>query len=64
MLRTAERTREGFGAVKAMRLPLPMCRSEIEPCYEQRGGELGCINPEFNELAAGSPTFRVFARLR
>jgi hypothetical protein len=64
MLRAAERHREGFGAVKAMRLPLPMCRSEIEPCYEHRTGELGCVNPEFNELPAGSPTFRVFARLR
>jgi hypothetical protein len=50
-------------AVKAMRNPLPMCQAEIEPCYEQRTGELGCVNPEFNELPAGSPTFRVFARL-
>ena len=64
MVRAAERRRAGFGAVKAMRRPLPMCRSEIESTYEQRGGELGCINPEFNELPAGSPTFRVFARLR
>ena len=63
MLRAAEAQRAGFGAVKAMRRPLPMCQSEIEPCYEQRTGELGCINPEFNELPAGSPTFRVFARL-
>ncbi|MBV8065805.1 MAG: hypothetical protein JOY72_12345 [Actinobacteria bacterium] len=63
MVRAAEAHRAGFGAVKAMRNPLPMCRSEIEPCYEQRTGELGCINPEFNELPAGAPTFRVFARL-
>ena len=55
--------REGFGAVRAIRAPLPMCRSEIESCYEHRTGELGCVNPEFKELAAGSPTFRVFARL-
>ena len=40
-----------------------MCRSEIEPCYEHRAGELGCVNPEFKELPAGSPTFRVIARL-
>ena len=26
-------------------------------------GELGCVNPEFKELPAGSPTFRVIARL-
>ena len=63
MLHAAEARRAGFGAVKAMRRPLPMCRSEVEQCYEQRTGELGCINPEFNELPAGSPTFRVFARL-
>jgi len=63
MPRAAEARRAGFGAVKAMRNPLPMCQAEIEPCYEQRTGELGCVNPEFNELPAGSPTFRVFARL-
>jgi hypothetical protein len=64
MLRVAERQRDGFGAVRAIRVPLPMCRSEIEPCYEHRGGELGCVNPEFKELPEGSPTFRVIARLR
>ena len=64
MLRLAERKREGFGAVRAIRAPLPMCRSEIEPCYENRTGELGCVNPEFKELPAGSPTFRVIARLQ
>ena len=64
MLRMAERRRDGFGAVRAIRAPLPMCRSEIEPCYEHRTGELGCVNPEFKELPAGSPTFRVIARLR
>ncbi len=64
MLRAAERGRHGFGAVKAVRLPLPMCRSEVEQCYEHRTGELGCVNPEFNELPAGSPTFRVFARVQ
>jgi hypothetical protein len=63
MLSAAERRREGFGAVKAMRNPLPMCHSEVEPCYEHRSGELGCVNPEFNELPAGLPTFRVVVRL-
>jgi hypothetical protein len=62
MLRMAERRRDGFGAIRAVRAPLPMCRSEVEPCYEHRGGELGCVNPEFKELPAGSPTFRVIAR--
>ena len=64
MLRAAERRRDGFGAVKAMRKPLPMCRVEVDPCYENRLDELGCVNPEFNELPVGAPTFRVFSRLR
>jgi hypothetical protein len=40
-----------------------MCRAEVDPCFSHRAGELGCVNPEFNELPAGSPTFRVFAHL-
>jgi hypothetical protein len=63
MLRAAERRREGFGAVRATRGPLPMCDARIQPTFEQREPELGCVNPEFNELPAGSSTFRVFARL-
>jgi hypothetical protein len=63
MMSEIERRREGFGAVRATRRPLPMCRSEVDPCYEHRSGELGCINPEFKELPAGSPTFRVIARI-
>ena len=26
--------------------------------YSGSNGELGCVNPEFNELPVGSPTFR------
>ena len=63
MLVAAERTREGFGAVRALRRPLPMCMSEVERTYESRAGELGCENPEFDELPVGEPTFRVFARV-
>jgi hypothetical protein len=63
MLRAADGRRDGFGAVKAFRKPLPMCHSEVDPCYVNRGGKLGCVNPEFHELPAGSPTFRVIARL-
>ena len=62
LLREAEAERPGFGAVKASRRPLPMCRAEIESVYEERVGELGCVNPEFHELPVGKPTFRVFAR--
>jgi hypothetical protein len=64
MLRAAEARREGFGAVRTTRAPLPMCRVEVEECYDQqRSGALGCVNPEFHELPVGSPTFKVFARL-
>jgi len=65
LLRAAESRRRGaFGAVKAARKPLPMCKSEIDRCYEHRADELGCVNPEFGELPVGSPTFRVLTRLR
>jgi hypothetical protein len=63
LLRAAEAKREGFGAIRATRRPLPMCRVEVEPCYESRCGELGCVNPEFHELPVGRPTFRVFAQV-
>jgi hypothetical protein len=62
LLREAQEAKPGFGAVRAQRQPLPMCRSEVSPCYEHRAGELGCVNPEFFELPQGSPSFRVIAR--
>ena len=49
MVRAAERRREGFGAVRATKRPLPMCHSAIDPCFEHRADELGCVNPAFNE---------------
>jgi hypothetical protein len=63
LLRAAEASGE-FGAVKAARNPLPMCRVEVEGCYESRTEDVGCLNPEFYELPVGEPTFRVFAQLR
>ena len=63
MLSAAERTREGFGAVRAFRRPLPMCHAAVQQTFAHRGSKLGCLNPEFGELPAGSPTFRVFARV-
>jgi len=64
MLREAEARSEGFGAMRTMRAPLPMCRVEVEECYGAgRSGDLGCVNPEFHELPVGSPTFKVFAQL-
>src|SRR5437899_3965212 len=64
MLREAEARSEGFGAMRTTRAPLPMCRVEVEECYDAgRSGELGCVNPEFHELPLGRPTFKVFAQL-
>ena len=62
LLRAAEAHREGFGAIKALREPLPMCHAEVDPCYAHRAGSLGCVNPEFHELPS-APSFRVFATL-
>jgi hypothetical protein len=64
MLRAAEARKPGFGAIRAVRRPLPMCRAEVERTYESRADEeLGCVNPEFSELPVGEPTFRVIARI-
>ncbi len=63
MLQQAERRRDGFGAVKAVRAPLPMCEADVSSCYEAKGADLGCVNPEFFELPLDRPSFRVFARL-
>lgn len=63
LLRAAEQARPGFGPVRAVRRPLPMCRAEVISCYEHRRLELGCRNPEFFELPVGQPTFRVVSRL-
>jgi hypothetical protein len=63
LLEAAQATRAGFGAIKAMRRPLPICRVEVEGCYASRTGELGCVNPEFSELPLGEPAFKIFARV-
>ncbi|MDQ3859180.1 MAG: hypothetical protein M3327_12180 [Actinomycetota bacterium] len=62
LLTEAQDAKVGFGAVKAQRQPLPMCRAEVSPCYEHRHGEMGCVNPEFYELPHGRPSFRVIAQ--
>ena len=64
LLRAAEEELGGFGAVRARRGPLPMCRVEVDPCYSAREDEIGCINPEFYEVPAERPSFRVFAQVR
>jgi hypothetical protein len=63
LLSGLEKTPMGFGPIKATRNPLPMCKTEVEGCYEHRLGTLGCVNPEFHELPVGEPTFKVFARI-
>ena len=60
----AEKRSGGFGAVRATAPALPMCQVEVERCYESRGDEIGCVNPEFSELPLDRPTFRVFAQVR
>ncbi len=62
LLTQAQGAKAGFGAVKARRQPLPMCRAEVSACYEHRHGEMGCVNPEFYELPQGRPSFRVIAQ--
>ena len=64
LLNEAERRRAGFGAIRALRQPLPMCRTEVESTYASRSDETGCVNPEFGELPVGEPTFRVFAQIK
>ena len=64
LLREIEAQRPGFGAIKAKRRPLPMCKAEVERTYDTRSEQLGCVNPEFSELPVGTPTFRVIAQLR
>ncbi len=64
MLEAAERRQAGFGAIRAVRQPLPMCKSEVENTYASRSDETGCVNPEFGELPVGEPTFRVFAQIK
>jgi hypothetical protein len=64
LLRAAEQRRVGFGAIRAVRQPLPMCKTEIESTYSSRPADTGCVNPEFSELPVGTPTFRVFAQVK
>ena len=55
MFRKAERTRAGYGGVKAMREPLPMCPFSVEKSYEAEGPAFDCVNPRFFDAADGEP---------
>jgi hypothetical protein len=61
-IQEAQFRKGGFGAVRTVRQPLPMCKSDVASCYENRADELGCVNPEFSELPRGEPSFRVIDR--
>jgi hypothetical protein len=63
LLRAAEARPEGFGGIRATGAPLPMCKVEVSPCYENRSDELGCRNPEFYEVPRERPSFRVIAQI-
>src|ERR1700751_6448597 len=45
MLVAAERTREGFGAVRALRRPLPMCHTAVQAAFGDRGTQPRRVNP-------------------
>ncbi len=62
LLGEAQGHKGGFGAVRAVRQPLPMCKAEVASCYASRADEIGCVNPEFSELPRGKPSFRVVDR--
>ena len=51
----AERTRAGYGGVKAKREPLPMCPFSVERSYEGVGAAFDCVNPRFYDAADGDP---------
>jgi hypothetical protein len=42
----AEARRPGFGALRAMREPLKICRVDVEPAFEHRACG-ACLNPDF-----------------
>jgi hypothetical protein len=51
----AERTRAGFGGIKAAREPLPMCPFEVEKSYEGEGGAFTCTNARFFDATESDP---------
>src|SRR5690349_8452803 len=56
MLRAAEARKPGFGAIRAARRPLPMCRAEIGRTYESRADvQRAGANAAFTELPVGEP---------
>jgi hypothetical protein len=57
----AERTRHGFGGVKAAKAPLPMCPFSVERSYEHSGEAFDCVNPRFFDAGdEGLGAYRAF----
>lgn len=52
-LRRLQRTRAGFGALRAAREPLPICRSAVERTFAHRA-DGACVNPDFLLSGSGS----------
>lgn len=50
----AQRTRGGFGALRVMREPLPMCRCDIDIAHADRA-EGPCVDPDFLLTALRRP---------
>ena len=44
--RVLARTKLGFGGLRAIRPPLPQCRTEVERTFEHRAGG-PCVRPDF-----------------
>ena len=55
MFEHAERTRAGFGGIKAAREPLPMCPIKVERSYESKGAAFECSNPRFFDASDIDP---------
>jgi hypothetical protein len=61
-LRRMQRTKAGFGALRAAREPLPICRSEVERTFAHRG-PAPCVNPDFL-LSGAAAAYTVTASRR
>ena len=55
--RALQETRVGFGALRAVRPPLPICEAGIDATFEHRA-QGACLNPDFR-LSAGRFHVRV-----
>ena len=61
MFNKAERTRQGFGGVKAMRTPLATCPMSVERSYEGSGPAFECVNLRFFDASDEGPgSYRAF----